>query len=157
MRNFLEKNCWLSNARGLNTKEQRTAFRVAIWMKSPSTVMQSLVVFLLPVLTLSVYGSEHEEEKLRPHFDESYLTGMRAYTSKDWEVASSAMQQAVEDFERYSEWSIKCLKLCDQEKVKTVIILLFVARFFHVFVKDWLALAGIGKLLPLFGQSNILF
>ena len=52
-----------------------------------------------------------------PHFEENYLVGMRAYTQEDWAVAAAGMQQAVKDFESFNWASVKCLNLCENQKV----------------------------------------
>ncbi|CAI8019392.1 Prolyl 3-hydroxylase 1 [Geodia barretti] len=74
--------------------------------------------FLLLVLPSLLFAACLAGDEQPPHFDESYLMGMRAYTREDWAVATAGMQQAVRDFESYNEASLKCLKLCENQKVK---------------------------------------
>ena len=75
--------------------------------------MQSLLVPVIVSLTLAVCRAKD----VRPHFDENYLVGMRAYTLEEWSSCTEKMQQAVEDFERYQPGSIKCLKQCESKQV----------------------------------------
>ena len=82
--------------------------------KSPS-MMPKFLLLVLPSLLFSACLAGDEQP---PHFDESYLMGMRAYTREDWAVATAGMQQAVRDFESYNEASLKCLKLCENQKVR---------------------------------------
>lgn len=77
--------------------------------------MLNAFLLLFPALLLSVCLAG---DGRRPHFDENYLVGMRAYTREEWPVAAAGMEQAVADFDSFNEGSVKCLKLCNNQKVR---------------------------------------
>ena len=72
------------------------------------------------VFALLVFYSCDAGNVQLPHFEENYLVGMRAYTEEQWEQCTEAMQQAVEDYERYTEGSVGCLRLCESQEVSTL-------------------------------------
>ena len=79
--------------------------------------MLNLLHLVFAALVISACQAEDGQ---RGHFDESYVVGMRAYTGEDWANCTRAMQQAVEDFERYNEGSVKCLRMCERQQVSRI-------------------------------------
>ena len=97
--------------------EQRNKAEEVKLVLIASSTMPTLLFFALSALVFSVCHAGGDGR--RPHFDENYLVGMRAYTEEEWAEAAPGMQQAVTDFERYSEASVNCLELCEGQQVSS--------------------------------------
>ena len=78
-------------------------------------MMQTLLLLAIAALLLTVCKAEDDGHAV--HFEENYLVGMRAYTLEDWATCIEKMQQAVNDFERFQEGSLKCFRKCDSQPV----------------------------------------
>ena len=81
--------------------------------------MQALLFLTVLGLAVTLSKAEDGASHVTPTFEESYLVGMRAYTTnEEWATCNENMQRAVKDFDRLQLASLKCLKLCESEQVR---------------------------------------
>ena len=92
------------------------------------TMMQTPLFIAISTLLLAVCKAENNDHYI--HFEENYLVGMRAYTMEEWVTCVEKMEQAVKDFERFQEGSLKCLRKCDSQPVSLLALPSVLASFY---------------------------